>query len=106
MTESSTTPSELPRWPPVFATVSMMVVRISEHSWTSSRWSSRLRSCGPFSDESRVMWPRILDGTPNVPHRRAAKARADSGLQAERRFDRLVAALAYGEVGQHEGGRT
>src|SRR3990172_10850083 len=46
-TVSSTTPSELPRWPPVLATVSMIAVRISAQSWTSSTSLRRLRSAGP-----------------------------------------------------------
>ena len=32
---SSTTPSDEPRWPPVTATVSMIVSRISRASWAS-----------------------------------------------------------------------
>src|SRR3990172_2492329 len=46
-TVSSTSPSGLPRWPPVLATVSMIAVRISAQSWTSSTSLRRLRSAGP-----------------------------------------------------------
>ena len=40
-------PSELPRWPPVLATVWMIVPRSSAHSWRSCSSSSCLRSRGP-----------------------------------------------------------
>ena len=46
VTVSSTTPSELPRWPPVFATVPMIVPRISAHSSMSCSSLSLRRSRG------------------------------------------------------------
>ena len=54
-TVSSTTPSELPRWPPVTATVSMMVERSSWHSTRASAWLMPSRSSGPWISRSVVM---------------------------------------------------
>ena len=58
----------------------------------SSRWSSCLRSCGPFSDESRVMWPRILEGWRATPSGSSVRARR----RAVRRW--LLCRFARGRI--------
>ena len=76
---SSTTPSELPRWPPVRATVETIVWRssaASSVSWASVR---PRRSAGPVSVGRIAIWsaPGAVCGL--ATHRRAAEWTLDLG---------------------------